>query len=157
MDLNNPIIIQIALDAALFASILILLWRVNSNVKKPVLNAHREMVAELRSLIHESQANAEKFLQALEQGRLALKELALELDLKEKRVRSILDKAEQGTENINRKPADTDAAFSGSKYSAVINMIKKGISEEETAQVTGFTQAEIGLIVDLARVKNENA
>ena len=124
MDLHNPIIIQIALDAALFASILILLWRVNSNVKKPVLNAHREMVAELRSLIHESQVNAEKFLKALEQGRLALKELALELDLKETRVRSILDKAEQGTEKL-RKAEVADSALSGSKYAEVISMIKK--------------------------------
>jgi hypothetical protein len=157
MDLHNPIIIQIALDAALFASILILLWRVNTNVKKPVLNAHREMVAELRSLIHESQANAKNFLHALEQGRLTLKELALELDLKEKRVRSILDKTDQEIENVNRNSAGTDSAFSGSKYSTVINMIKKGISEEETSRVTGFTQAEIGLIVDLARIKNENA
>jgi hypothetical protein len=157
MDLHNPIIIQIVLDLALFAAILIFLWRVNIKINKPVLNVQKEMVTELKALIHESQANAEKFLQALEQGRLALKEIALELDLKEKRVRSILEKTEKGTGNENQRVANADSAFSGSKYSAVINMIKKGISEEETAKATGFTQAEIGLIVDLARIKNENA
>jgi hypothetical protein len=36
-------------------------------------------------------------------------------------------------------------------------MIRKGYSEEETARATGFTEAEIGLILDLSSIKNENA
>lgn len=157
MDLQNPIFIQIAIDLALFISVILLLWRVNVNIKNPRIDVQREMIAELRSLIIESQSNAEKFLEALEESRKALKEVALELEVKEKRVKGILEKSQYEIERITEKPGRTDKTFSQGKYSEVINMIKKGISEEETSRVTGFTEAEIGLIVDLARVKNENA
>ena len=42
----------------------------------------------------ESQASSETFLQALEKSRLALKEIALELDLKEQRVKTLLAKSD---------------------------------------------------------------
>jgi hypothetical protein len=155
MDFLNPVFIQIALDLALFVAIIILLWRVNFNIKKVPLDSQREMTAELKYLITESQVNADKFLQALEQSRLALKEIALELELKEKRVKTILEKSQREVESTNAEAANKDLAFSQKKYSEVIDMINKGYSEEETARTTGFTQAEIGLIVDLSRIKNE--
>jgi hypothetical protein len=153
MDFSNPLFMQIALDLALFVAILFLLWRVNVNIKKTPHDSQQKMIAQLKSLITESQANADKFLQALEQSRLALKEIALELELKEKRVKTILQKSQQEEEDLSTEAANKDYAFSQSKYSEVVNMINKGYSEEETARVTGFTQAEIGLIVDLSRIK----
>lgn len=157
MDFQNPILIQIALDSALFVAIIILLWRVNAHIKNPPLGFQREMIDELKSLIAESQANADKFLQALEQSRLVLKEVALELDLKEKRVKTILEESRRTSELIEPKTSRNDSAFSQSKYSEVLKMLKKGYSEEETARLTGFTQAEIGLINDLSQIKNEKA
>lgn len=151
MDFFNPIFLQIFLDLILLAAIIVLLWRINTNLKNPPLDSLRTMTAEFQTLIIESQANADKFLQAMEQSRLVLKELALELELKEKRVRTILEKAQLETE----KKLDNESV-SQHKYSDVINMIKNGHSEEETANQTGFTQAEVGLIVDLYRIKNEN-
>jgi hypothetical protein len=156
MDYLNPVFMQIVLDLVLFISIVILLWRINANIKNPPLDPLRKMTAELQSLIIESQANANKFLQDMEQSRLSLKEIALELELKEKRVKTILEKARKEFEKIDEKTANIGSASSRSKYSEVINMINKGSTEEETARVTGFTQAEIGLIVDLSRIKNEN-
>jgi DNA-binding CsgD family transcriptional regulator len=157
MYFQNPIFLQIALDIALFAAVLILLWRVNVNIKKPLLDFPREMIAELKTLIAESQTNADNFLQALEQSRLALKEIALELELKEKRVKTILEKAEREDKSVGKRTVNKPATFSPGKYSEVIDMIKEGYSEEETARVTGFTEAEIGLIIDLSRIKNENS
>lgn len=156
MNFLNPVFIQIVLDLLLFAAIIILLWRVNVGIKNPPLDPLREMTTELQSLIVESQANADKFLKAMEQSRLALKEIALELELKEKRVKSVLEKSRQEIENTNAIRVNKAADFSRSKYSEVMNMINNGHTEEETAQVTGFTQAEIGLIIDLSRIKNEN-
>ncbi len=156
MDFLNPIIMQIALDIVLFAAIIILLWRINANIKNPSLDAHRKMTAELKSLIIESQVNSDLFLKAMEQSRLSLKEIALELELKEKRVKTILEKSQREEEIMDAKAANNDSAFSRSKYSEVTNMINQGYGEEETARITGFTQAEIGLIVDLSRINNEN-
>lgn len=157
MNFLKPEVIQIVLDLVLFAAVIILLWRVNKNIKNPPLEPIRKMTAELQTLIDESQANADKFLQAMERSRLALKEIALELDLKEKRVKTLLEKPQQKIENTDGKSVDKASDFSRSKYSEVINMVNNGSTEEETARATGFTQAEIGLIVDLSRIKNENA
>jgi hypothetical protein len=155
MDFQNPIIFQIALDSALFLAIIILLWRVNTQIKNPPVAFQQNMIDELKSLIRESQANADKFLLALEESRLALKEIALELELKEKRVKSVLEESKRTSELIDCREAKNDLSFSQNKYSEVLKMIKKGCSEEETARATGFTQAEIGLILDLSRIKDE--
>jgi F0F1-type ATP synthase membrane subunit b/b' len=156
MDFPNPIFIQIALDLALFLAIVVLLWRVNVNIKKPPIGFQQKMIDELKLLIAESQTNADKFIRALEQSRLTLKEIALELELKEKRVKTILEESKQTRESIDLHTVRRDSSFSQDKYAEVLKMIKKGYSEEETASVTGFTQAEIGLIIDLSRIKNEN-
>ena len=157
MNSFNPEVMQIVIDLVLFAAVIILLWRLNINIKNPPLEPLRKMTAELQTLIDESQANAEKFLQAVEQSRLALKEIALELELKEKRVKTLLEKSQQKIENTDGKMVNKAPDFSRNKYSEVTNMISNGYTEEETARATGFTQAEIGLIVDLSRIKNENA
>ena len=157
MDVQNQMLVQIAIDFALFVAIMILLWRVNSNLRKSPADSHKEMTAELRALIIESQANADKFLQALEQSRLALKEIALELDIKEKRVKSLLEKNGRENPALNPKPPVSDFSSSQNKYSEVMDLIHKGHSEEETANMTGCTQAEVGFIMDLSRIKKENA
>ena len=156
MDIQNPIFVQIAIDLALFIVVIILLWHVNANIKRPDTGKHQEMIAELKAIIAQSQNNADSFLDALETSRKNLKEIALELDIKEKRIKAILEKSRHETEPINGSPILRDAGLSQSKYAEVINMIKKGYSEEETASATGFPRGEIGLIVDLSRIKNEN-
>ncbi len=154
MEISNPVILQLVIDLALLAAVLFLLWRLNASVRNPILKSHREMMQDLKAIMDESQTSSEAFLQALEQSRLALKELAMELDLKEKRVKSILSKAESvQPENGANMPSGS----APDKYARVVEMIRKGYSEAETARVTGFTEPEIGLIIDLYRVKNENA
>jgi hypothetical protein len=154
MNIQNPIFLQILIDIALLVAVVILLWRMNANLKKPLTKTHQDMMTELKTIMTESQASSENFLQALEKSRLALKEIALELDLKEQRVRTLLVKSEglageNGAKRAVSVPQD--------KYNQVVDMIKKGYSEAQTAEATGFTEPEIGLIVDLYRVKNENA
>jgi hypothetical protein len=157
MDIQNPIILQIAIDLALFVAVLILLWRVNANIKNSDTDKHQEMISELKVIIAQSQNTADKFLETLEESRKNLKEIALELDVKEKRVKAILEKSQRELEPFNGKPMLKDANLSQGKYAEVISMIKKGYSPEETASVTGFPEGEIGLIVELSRIKNENA
>jgi hypothetical protein len=157
MDIQNPIILQIAIDLALFVAVIILLWRVNANMKNSDTDKHQEMISELKVIIAQSQNTAHKFLETLEESRKNLKEIALELDVKEKRVKAILEKSQRELEPFNGKSILKDANLSQGKYAEVISMIKKGYSPEETASVTGFPEGEIGLIVELSRIKNENA
>jgi len=154
MNIQNPIFLQIVIDVALLVAVVILLWRVNTNLKKPLMKSHQDMMKELKAIMAESQAFSENFLQALEQSRLALKEIALELDLKEQRVKSLLAKTDNA---VNGTEGKRTSGLPQEKYKQVVEMIRKGYSEAQTAETTGFAEAEIGLIVDLYRVKNENA
>lgn len=154
MDIANPTFLQLFIDLALLVAIIVLLWRVNANLKKPLIKSHQDMMKELKAIMTESQATSENFLQTLEKSRLTLKEIALELDLKEQRVKTLLARqdnvaAETGGKRTAGVPQD--------KYDQVVQMIKQGYSEGQAAEATGFTEPEIGLIIDLYRVKNENA
>lgn len=154
MNLQNPIFIQLIIDVALLLVVVFLLWRFNAALRNPIIKSHQDMMKELKTMMSESQVSSENFLQALEKSRLTLKELALELDLKEKRVKTMLAKAD----TVAVLPGEKrPAGFPQDKYGQVVQMIQKGYSEAETAEATGFTEPEIGLIIDLYRVKNENA
>jgi hypothetical protein len=156
MDIQNPAFVQIAIDLALFIAVVILLWRVNANIKNNDTGNHQKMISELKVIINQSQNTADRFLETLEKSRKSLKEIALELDIKEERIKALLGKSQRKMEPFNGKPMLQDANLSQGKYAEVISMIKKGYSAEETASATGFPEGEIGLIVDLSRIKNEN-
>ena len=157
MDVQNPAFVQIAIDVALFVAVVILLWRVNANIRNHDTGNHQEMISELRVIINQSQKTADRFLETMEKSRKSLKEIALELDIKEERIKALLEKYQKKVEPFNGKPLLQDTNLSQGKYAEVISMIKKGYSAEETASATGFPEGEIGLIVDLFRIKNENA
>ncbi len=107
---------------------------------------------ELKAIMAETQTSSDNFLQALEKSRLALKEIAIELDLKEKRVKNLLSKSE----HIEPEREGNHPSYNSEKrYQQVVDLIRKGYSEAQAAEVTGFAEAEIGLILDLYRVKNE--
>lgn len=154
MNALNPIFIQLIIDLALLLTVVFLLWRFNASLRNPIIKSHQDMMKELKTMMAESQASSETFLHALEKSRLALKEIALELDLKEQRVKTLLAKTDNGAADASVKKSSGQPQ---DKYDQVVQMIKKGHSETETAEATGFTEPEIGLIVDLYRIKNENA
>lgn len=154
MNLQNPMLLQLLIDLALLVAVIFLLWRVNANLTKPLLKSHQDMMKELKAIMVESQMTSENFLQALEKSRLALKEIAMELDLKEQRVKTLLAKSDHAAIETGGKRM---SGIPQEKYNQVVEMIRGGYSEAQAAEVTGFTEPEIGLIVDLYRVKNENA
>ncbi|MEN6469428.1 MAG: hypothetical protein ABFD45_10825 [Smithella sp.] len=154
MEISKPLLLQLFIDLALLVSIIVLLWRVNVNLRKPLMTSHEEMMRELKAITAESQTASENFLRALEQSRLALKEIALELDIKEQRVKALLAKSDSSEGDPAGKRT---TGVPQDKYDQVVDMINKGYSDAQVAEATGFTEPEIGLIVDLYRVKNENA
>lgn len=152
MNILSGIPLQILIDIALLMAIVVLIWRINSNLKKPLLKSQQDLMKELKQVMKESQVSSDIFLQALEKSRIALKEIALELDIKEKRVRSLLsDKDNDGNLTSRNRISNVHEE----KYQQVVDLIRKGYSEEKTAEITGFSEAEIGLIIDLFRIKNE--
>ncbi len=153
MDIQSPVFLQILIDIALLIAVVVLLWRVNANLKKPLIKSHKDMMNDLKEVVSQSKISSENFLEALEKSRLALKEIAIELDLKEKRVKTLLARSDNAINGVDEKHKP---GAPQEKYKQVVDMIRQGYTEAQTAETTGFTEAEIGLIVDLYRVKNEN-
>jgi uncharacterized protein with von Willebrand factor type A (vWA) domain len=155
MDIFSPVILQLIIDLVLLLAVIFLLWRVNTNLKKPLNQSHKEMMNDFKTVMAESQASSDRFLEALEKSRLALKEIALELDLKEKRVKALLEKNGENEASDEKKLSLVSNV--DDKYARVAEMIKGGCSQAQAAEATGFTEAEIGLIIDLYRTKNETS
>lgn len=147
---NLPVL-QMLIDIALLVALVVLIWRVNANLKKPLWQARQEIIREIKEIMADSQALSENFLQKLEQSRLALKEIALDLEIKEQRVKALLEKSDKPPTAVAEKQK---AAAPADKNQQVIEMIGQGYSEAETAEASGLTEAEVGLILDIYRVKN---
>lgn len=152
--MSSPAILQMIIDFVLLLAVIFLLWRVNSNLKQKHNESHQEILDSFRSLMEESQAQSERFLESLEKSRLALKEIALELDVKEKRVRTLLDKTSEALTDDTAPPSEVRP---DGKHALVVQMIKNGHTRQQVALESGFTEAEIDLIMDLYRIKNETS
>lgn len=146
MSFINPAFVQIGIDLTLLAAVVFLLWRVNVGLKNPLIKSNKDTLKEFKSLVRESQAASDTFLKTIEQSRLAFKQMALELEVKEQRVKALLD----GSGGVSGGSTGTQK-----KYDNVVNMIARGMSRDQAAKATGFTEAEIGLILDLYRVNQE--
>ena len=152
MNIFDGVFLQLFIDCSLLVAVIILIWRINFILKKPFSESHKVMMNDLRAIMAESQTASENFLQALEKSRIALKEIAIELEIKEKRVKALLSKTDINSVTQEVKNAST---VSEKRYHEVVDLVRKGCSESKTAEMTGFSEAEVGLIVDLYRVKNE--
>jgi hypothetical protein len=146
MSFTNPAFLQIGIDMALLAAVIFLLWRVNVALKNPLIKSNKDTLKEFKTIIRESQAASDAFLKTIEQSRQAFKQMAMELEIKEQRVKALLD---------GSGGASGEATGTQKRYDDVVKMIARGMSRDQAAKATGFTEAEIGLILDLYRVKQE--
>ena len=102
--------------------------------------------------LRKSRRRIRRFSEALERA-AALKEIALELDIKEKRVRSLLGKTNEAA--MDGFETTSAAANPDDKHARVVEMIKNGHTRQQAALESGIPEAEIDLIVELYRIKNE--
>jgi hypothetical protein len=148
--------IQIGIDALMCAMILYFLWRVGKKTTEPVVGGE-EARQELQHLIAESQKSAQQFLDALAEGRRALKEIAYSLDERESRLRTLCLRAEALSGDAGPEEADADNASPASvNQEQVLRLAIDGTSVPDIVRQTGLTEGEVRLIIDLARSRDEN-
>jgi len=146
--------IQMGIDALMCALILYFLWRVGR-----MTAAHRTGNEpdrqELQRLIAESHQSAQQFLDALAEGRKALKEIAYALDEKEARLQSVCQRAEA---LAVRDEANSDARDASPfiDREQVLRMANDGAPIPDIVRKTGLTEGEVHLIIDLARSRDKN-
>lgn len=146
---------QIGIDVLMCGLILYFLWRVGKKPTEPVAGDERAR-QELQRLIAESQDSARQFLDALAEGRKALKEIAYALDERETRLRTLCLRADALTADAG---ADTDADNASpvlASQEQVRRMAIDGASVPEIVRQTGLAEGEVRLIIDLARSRDEN-
>jgi hypothetical protein len=146
--------IQMGIDALMCGLIIYFLWRVGkiTAVHGPGSEPDRK---ELQRLIVESQQSAQQFLEALAEGRKALKEIAYTLDEKETRLQSICLRAEALTERVESKMDKGDTS-SFIDREQVLRMANDGASIPDIVRKTGLTEGEVHLIIDLASSRDKN-
>ena len=146
--------IQMGIDALMCGLILYFLWRVG---KIASLRGHGSEPdrRELQRLIAESQQSAQQFLDALAEGRKALKEIAYTLDEKEANLKSACLRAEALAARVEPK-TDVDDSSSFIDRDQVLRMANDGASIPDIVRKTGLTEGEVHLVIDLARSRDKN-
>jgi hypothetical protein len=146
---------QVGIDVLMCGLILYFLWRVGKKPAEPAAGGEQAR-QELQRLIAESQNSAQQFLDALAEGRKALKEIAYALDERETRLRTLCLRAEAlaaGAEPVTDTDNPPSVAASQEK---VRQMAIDGASVPDIVRQTGLAEGEVRLIIDLARSRAEN-
>jgi hypothetical protein len=147
--------VQIGIDALMCGLILYFLWRVGKKTARPVVDGEPAR-QELQRLIAESQKSSQQFLDALTEGRKALKEIAYALDERESRLRTLCLRAEALTADVEPETDADDVPPAAVNQERVLRMAIDGAAVPDIVRQTGLAEGEVRLIIDLARSRDEN-
>ncbi|MHB8910355.1 MAG: hypothetical protein ACYDAA_15890 [Syntrophales bacterium] len=146
---------QVGIDVLMCGLILYFLWRVGKKPAEPAAGDEQSR-RELQRLIAESQDSAQQFLDALAEGRKALKEIAYALDEREARLRTLCLRAEALTADAEPERDTDHAPPVPVSQEKVRRMAMDGASVPDIVRQTGLAEGEVRLIIDLARSRDEN-
>lgn len=144
MDLLLLFYALIAVDLFMCGLMLYFLWRMGRTQKPQSQELTRER---LEALIAESQEAANRFVEALAEGRRALKELSFSLQEKEARLEELCRRANALLAGGPEGREGKDAPDKG----LILRLAGSGVPAAQIAAQTGLTEGEVNLIIDLAR------
>jgi len=158
MDIQTLLIFQIVADIILCVAILFLLWVIRKSVRQPKNVIDKDSLNDFRRLLDESQIFGTHFLQALEDGRDVLREIASTLSAREKVIRNLIHQSEEQIEKLKdaKTPKESSQPATGNIYSDVVNLARQGLTNREISKVSGLAEGEVELIVDLAHKRESN-
>jgi hypothetical protein len=145
--------IQIIVEVVFFGAILFLLWRLKREMEKYRPLADGSVMEHLKKIMADSQDFANGFVTQMEENKRALNKLARQLDEKEKRLATLLDRAGAAMKQMDSKRGDSEPVLSAKRYDDVINLVQQGMNREEVSKQSGLTEGEITLIMELARAR----
>jgi hypothetical protein len=154
MDIQYTIFIQIIADVVLGLAIVLLLLRLRRTVnitKAPVID--ERFLVQFRKLLAESQIEGERLFRTIDEGYRKFHELAISLEVREERLRVLVEEIKRRTEAIELTEHPGDEKDCKKKYESIMNFLKEGFSLEEISERTGITSGEILLIADLEKIK----
>jgi hypothetical protein len=158
MDIHSLLIFQIAADVVLCVAIIYLLRVINKNIRNRKFDVDDQPVNEFRRLLDESQIFGTHFLQALEDGREVLKEIAVAVEEKEKILKALISESDEQIKKLTSQKKMTEGINSESdkRYNEAIGMARQGLSPHEIAKMSGLAEGEVALIMDLVNKRSAN-
>jgi hypothetical protein len=147
---------QIIIDLVFFVIIVFLLRQLNKNISHNSSAIDTSIIQELRKTMMDSNAAANQFIEVIEENKRVLSKLFLQLDDKEKKLTTLVGEAEKFIKKLDPAKAESDVDNSGKRHESVLKMIHQGLSLDEVSKRSGFTEAEINLIVDLAQAGTDH-
>jgi ATP/maltotriose-dependent transcriptional regulator MalT len=141
-------------DVILCFAVIALIVIVNREVKKRRSGLDENTLTEFKKLLDDSQASTNYLLEAMNESRKSLKEIAYALDEKEGKLRALVEESKNEYEKLKTSIPHTDGDTLDKRYEEVITMVKQGLTKKEISQRLELTEGEIELIIDLDRTKH---
>ncbi len=157
MAMQSLLVFQIIADVVLCLAILFLLMRIGRNIggpNPPGIDA--KYLLEFRELIQESRNEAARFTLTMEESYQKFKELALELEEKERSLARLFHEVKGQFEKFETLTGPRDTGVH-TGYDLVLTLLKAGASAKEIAQKSGLTEGEVSLILDLENKRKETS
>ncbi len=149
-------IVQILADVALLAGILFFVYRIHEENRRRSAGVDPRMLAEFRKLMAESQQSTAGLVQAMDEGKEALREISRILDDRESRLRKMIEQSEaQLLKAPPERPAGEAAVETG--FAEAVRMARSGASAKQISKHLGLPEGEVSLILDLDRSRSETA
>lgn len=141
-------------DVILCIAIVILIVIVNREVKRRRSGLDEKTLREFRNLLDESQSSTNHLLEAMNNSRKSLKEIAYVLDEKEEKLRALIEESKIAYEKRKVSTPHMESDTFDRKNENVIALVKQGLTKKEIAQRLDLTEGEIDLIIDLDRTRH---
>ena len=143
------------IDVAFFVIIMLLFSQIYRRISKIPPAVDEAKVLELKKMVTDSQEYTDQFLKAVEENELTLNKLARQLGDKEKKLILLLEEAETMIKNMDSRKAGSEPVYSTERYDDLLKMIRQGLSREEIAKRSGFTEGEINLVMELGKTRTD--
>ena len=156
METQTILIFLIIADAVLCIAVLFLLSRIGKHISRPQSPVYDgEHLLEFQRLLDESQDAAAGFFRTLDINCNKFKELASELEERERSLTALIREVQKKSEKFKLIGGGADDPSSEEKHNSVIDLLRAGLSVEEIAARSGLPAGEVSLIIDLERKKRE--
>ena len=157
MEVQTIFISQIVADVVLCLAILFLLLRMGrteNKTKSPVID--QKSLLQFKQYFTESRGDADRFLGTLDESYRKFQELAASLEIREGRMRVLLEEINRKAEKFETVEHVRDEQSPAKKYECILKLLEEGLPLKEIAEQTGITSGEILLIDDLEKIKRGN-
>lgn len=146
---------QIMFDVVFFVLIMLLLRQLHRRIAKIPPAVDEAKVLEVKKIVMDSQEYTNQFLKTVEENELRLNKLARQLDDKEKKLMILLEEVETLMKNMDSRKASPGPVCANERYDDLLKMLRQGISREEIAKRSGFTEGEINLVMELGKTRTD--